>query len=35
MQKQTCQKCKKEFQTLDEDKPDIIYCESCYQQEIY
>jgi hypothetical protein len=32
----TCDKCKKEIQTsYSPDRPEIVYCEKCYQQEVY
>jgi hypothetical protein len=32
----TCHKCKKDIKTsYAPDRPEIIYCEQCYQQEIY
>jgi rRNA maturation endonuclease Nob1 len=34
MQK-TCKTCKKEFETsYAPDRPETIYCEKCYQQEL-
>jgi len=36
--KRSCMKesCKNEFETpYDPDRPEIIYCEKCYQQEVY
>ena len=34
--KRTCDKCKEEITTnYAPDRPEIIYCESCYQQEVY
>jgi len=32
----TCDKCKKEIRTpYSPERPEIIYCEQCYQQEVY
>lgn len=32
----TCAKCKKEISTnYSPDRPEIVYCEKCYQQEVY
>ena len=35
-EKKTCQNCKKEFETsYAPDRPEIVYCESCYNKEVY
>jgi hypothetical protein len=32
----SCAKCKKEMKTAySPDRPEIVYCETCYQQEVY
>ena len=34
--KRPCKKCTKEIQTpYSPDRPEIVYCESCYLQEVY
>ena len=36
MYSRTCDKCNKTIETsYAPDKPDIVYCEKCYQQEVY
>ena len=34
--KRNCAKCQKEITTnYAPDRPEIVYCESCYQKEVY
>ena len=34
--KRNCDKCKKEIRTnYAPERPEIVYCEKCYQQEVY